>query len=92
MLPGFFFLIEGELAGMAEIGWPEDLESDLEELSLKGIKAIVALMENGAFFSRPYDLLAETIINRDGASRDAFRKLKAIFDPANIMNPGKLCF
>ncbi len=48
MLPGFFFLIEGELAGMAEIGWPEDLESDLEELSLKGIKAIVSLMENGA--------------------------------------------
>ncbi len=51
-----------------------------------------ALMDHGAFFSRPYDLLAETIINRDGASRDALRKLKAIFDPDNIMNPGKLCF
>jgi FAD/FMN-containing dehydrogenase len=51
-----------------------------------------ALMDHGAFFSRPYDLLAETIINRDGASRDALRKLKAIFDPDNIMNPGKMCF
>lgn len=50
------------------------------------------LMEKGAFFSRPYDLLAEKILNRDAASRDALRTLKAIFDPDNIMNPGKLCF
>ncbi len=51
-----------------------------------------ALMDQGAFFSRPYDLLAERVINRDAASRDALRTLKAIFDPDNIMNPGKLCF
>ncbi|UCD59250.1 MAG: FAD-binding oxidoreductase [Candidatus Hydrogenedentota bacterium] len=49
-------------------------------------------MENGAFFSRPYDLLAGEICNRDAASRESLRKLKRIFDPNNIMNPGKLCF
>jgi len=56
------------------------------------ISAGKALMDKGAFFSRPYDLLAEIIYNRDGASRDALRKLKGIFDPKNIMNPGELCF
>jgi hypothetical protein len=56
------------------------------------VSAGKALMDKGAFFSRPYDLLTEIIYNRDGASRDALRKLKGIFDPKNIMNPGKLCF
>ncbi len=51
-----------------------------------------ALMDHGAFFSRPYDLLAETVCNRDAATRDALRKLKGMFDPNQIMNPGKLCF
>ena len=56
------------------------------------LSASGALMEHGAFFSRPYDLLAEMVYNRDAASRDALRKLKRIFDPNNILNPGKLCF
>lgn len=47
MLEGFFFLVEGELAGMAELGWPAGLESDLDALRLKGIKAIVSLTVNG---------------------------------------------
>lgn len=54
--------------------------------------AAKALMEGGAFFSRPYDLLADMVHNRDAASREALRKLKHIFDPGNVMNPGKLCF
>jgi FAD/FMN-containing dehydrogenase len=56
------------------------------------LAAAKALIENGAFFSRPYDLLADMVFNRDAASRDALRKLKNIFDPHNILNPGKLCF
>jgi FAD/FMN-containing dehydrogenase len=56
------------------------------------LTAAQALIDNGAFFSRPYDLLADMVFNRDAGSRDALRKLKNIFDPSNIMNPGKLCF
>jgi FAD/FMN-containing dehydrogenase len=56
------------------------------------LSAAKTLMENGAFFSRPYDLLTDMVFNRDAASRDALRKLKNIFDPHNILNPGKLCF
>jgi FAD/FMN-containing dehydrogenase len=50
------------------------------------------LIKMGAFFSRPYGAWAEMVYNRDAASRDALKKIKTIFDPNNIMNPGKLCF
>jgi len=50
------------------------------------------LMDLGAFFSRPYGETARLIINRDAATASALKKIKAIVDPANIMNPGKLCF
>ena len=49
-------------------------------------------MEKGAFFSRPYGENARTIINRDAATAAALNKVKAIVDPENVMNPGKLCF
>jgi FAD/FMN-containing dehydrogenase len=49
-------------------------------------------MDAGAFFSRPYGAWADLAYGRDAATTAALRKLKAIFDPANVMNPGKLCF
>jgi hypothetical protein len=50
------------------------------------------LMGNGAFFSRPYGENAEMIINRDAASAAVLTKIKDMFDPNNVMNPGKICF
>jgi FAD/FMN-containing dehydrogenase len=52
----------------------------------------MALMANGAFFSRPYDLLADHVFNRDAVTRETLKKIKSVFDPSNILNPGKLCF
>lgn len=49
-------------------------------------------MQNGAFFSRPYGPWADMVYSRDAESVAALRKLKAIFDPDSILNPGKLCF
>ncbi|MDR9458651.1 MAG: FAD-binding oxidoreductase [Dehalococcoidia bacterium] len=51
-----------------------------------------ALMGMGGFFSRPYGPWAEMAYSRDGQSAMALRKVKGIFDPNNVMNPGKLCF
>ncbi|MCX7911348.1 MAG: FAD-binding oxidoreductase [Dehalococcoidales bacterium] len=48
------------------------------------------LLSRGAFFSRPYGEHAGLIMNRDAATFTALKKVKAIFDPGNIMNPGKL--
>jgi FAD/FMN-containing dehydrogenase len=49
-------------------------------------------MAAGAYFSRPYGSWAQPVYNRDAAARDALRKVKAIFDPVGVLNPGKLCF
>ncbi len=54
--------------------------------------AIGKLSAAGAFFSRPYGESARAIMNRDAATVHALKKVKAVFDPNNIMNPGKLCF
>jgi hypothetical protein len=50
------------------------------------------LMAKGAFFSRPYGESAGMILNRDAATVAVLNKFKKIFDPNNVMNPGKVCF
>ena len=55
-------------------------------------QAIKELESEGAFFLRPYGENARMIVNQDAATVAALKKVKGIFDPANIMNPGKLCF
>ena len=54
--------------------------------------ATLSLMAKGAFFSRPYGANTKAIMNRDAATVAALAKVKNIFDPNNILNPGKLCF
>jgi FAD/FMN-containing dehydrogenase len=54
--------------------------------------ATMALLDAGAFFSRPHGDNARMIMNRDGASVEMLKNLRQIFDPNNVMNPGKLCF
>jgi FAD/FMN-containing dehydrogenase len=61
----------------------------VKELSVSATKN---LMAKGAFFSRPYGENAGMILNGDAASVAVLNKFKKIFDPNNIMNPGKVCF
>lgn len=56
------------------------------------LTATRGLMDRGAFFSRPYGETAGMILNRDAATVAVLNKFKRIFDPNNIMNPGKVCF
>lgn len=46
----------------------------------------------GAFFSRPSEPWVDIAYERCGDTVDALRKVKAVFDPRDIMNRGKLCF
>jgi FAD/FMN-containing dehydrogenase len=48
------------------------------------------LMQSGAFFSRPYGPWAGMVYSDNAAEVLALKKLKGIFDPHNILNPGKL--
>lgn len=54
--------------------------------------ATKTLMNNGAFFSRPYGENGKMIVNRDAASVLLLNKMKDIFDHNKIMNPGKICW
>jgi hypothetical protein len=51
-----------------------------------------ALVRQGAYFSRPYGIWADMVYNRDARNKEMIRTIKGIFDPNNILNPGKLCF
>lgn len=51
-----------------------------------------ALMDAGAFFSRPYGALADAAYRRDAVTTEVLKKVKGVFDPHRILNPGKLCF
>jgi hypothetical protein len=66
--------------------------SELDRVKELSTLAIKNLMAEGAFFSRPYGENARMIINRDAATVAVLTKVKKIFDPNNVMNPGKLCF
>jgi len=51
-----------------------------------------ALLEAGAFFSRPYGTWAEMAYGKCPDTVSALKKVKGILDPRGVMNPGKLCF
>ncbi|MFW9865029.1 MAG: FAD-binding oxidoreductase [Candidatus Thorarchaeota archaeon] len=51
------------------------------------------LMKKGAFFNRPYGIWAKEVFERHQSSTQiALRKIKNIFDPNGVLNPGVLCF
>jgi FAD/FMN-containing dehydrogenase len=50
------------------------------------------LFHQKAFFSRPYGIWADMVYNADARTTIATHKMKEIFDPNHVMNPGKLCF
>ncbi len=65
---------------------------EAETVKKLSVSAMRKLMDKGAFFSRPYGESTPIVMNRDAATVAALKKVKAILDPDNIMNPGKLCF
>ncbi len=77
-----------------EFNWRYDPNSP------EGTQRIRALMEGaggacmnlGGFFSRPYSPLTKSIYEKCPDTVSALRKVKGIFDPRDVMNPGRLCF
>jgi len=66
--------------------------AEVEKVKRVLVEASDALMRQGAYFSRPYGVWAEMVYGRDSSNTYVLKELKRIFDPNNIMNPGKLCF
>lgn len=63
--------------------------ADLEQLVQESSRRLLA---QGAYFSRPYGCWADMVYKADAGAADVLRKVKRIFDPNNVLNPGKLCF
>lgn len=64
---------------------------------MEGAKRLVSqgatdLANMGAFFSRPYGPWAKVAYSRATETATMQRKIKKIFDPNNVLNPGQLCF
>lgn len=77
-----------------EFSIPFDPVNPDEAERIRGLSldACESLVREGAFFSRPYSLWADTVYSRRTEYVIAARKVKEIFDPNHVMNPGKLCF
>jgi FAD/FMN-containing dehydrogenase len=65
---------------------------EMDEVQRLFRDASETLLKNGAFFSRPYGFWSEMVFSRYAEGVAVSRKLKGLFDPNNILNPGKLCF
>jgi hypothetical protein len=66
---------------------------DEENVSKKFMDLSVILMDRGAFFNRPYGMWSKEVFKRHLESTQiALKKVKKIFDPNNVLNPGVLCF
>ena len=68
----------------ADAGETDRVRKLYEEASRK-------LSDMGAFFARPYGIWSGLQFNKDAQAADTLKKMKTIFDPNGIMNPGKLC-
>ncbi len=77
-----------------EFSVPFDPDDEKEVAKVQGFftKASEELGKQGAFYSRPYGIWADMAYSRNAEHTDVSRKLKGLFDPNNVLNPGKLCF
>ena len=77
-----------------EFNLPYNPDNPREETRVRELfkKAGERLLKQGAYFSRPYGIWAEWEYNRAAQTTIMLKKVKGIFDPNHVLNPGKLCF
>jgi len=75
-----------------DIFYDPDSEVDVELVRSLYRDAISALASQGALFTRPYGELADLVYESATGYAAALRRVKKVFDPNNIMNPGTLCY
>ena len=75
-----------------DIFYDSDSDIDVELVRSLYRDAISVLASEGALFTRPYGELANLVYESATGYATALRRVKKVFDPNNIMNPGTLCY
>jgi len=70
---------------------PDD-EADRERIRGLYVEAAAAVLEQGAYFNRPYPLVAGMVYRKHGDYASLLKRFKKHYDPNGILNPGNLCF
>jgi FAD/FMN-containing dehydrogenase len=86
--------IEHNRACRPEFHFFYDPEDKAETAAVRALynEAARVLLNDGAIFTRPYGDLAPLIYEKAATYAMTLKRLKKVFDPNNIMNPGNLCF
>jgi len=74
-----------------ELMIPFDPENESEVKVMQTLEASLtdSLLEAGAFFSRPYGAAVDKVFQKNPGNTRLIRIAKQIFDPDNILNPGR---
>jgi FAD/FMN-containing dehydrogenase len=92
---GYLQPIEHNRACHLEFNFFYDPASPSEVERVRGLygEAVKVLLSEGALFTRPYGEELSSLVYQKAADYTmTLRRVKSIFDPNNIMNPGHLCF
>ena len=86
--------IEHNRACHLEFNFFYDGNDDFEKnrVAVLYTEAARSLLQEGAVFSRPYGTIAPLVYEKAAGYTQTLKRVKKIFDPNNIMNPGNLCF
>ena len=86
--------IEHNRACRPEFNFFYDPTNETETATVRALynEAADILLGEGAVFTRPYGELAPIVYEKAAAYASHLKRLKKVFDPKNIMNPGTLCF
>ena len=66
--------------------------AEVEKIRRIYAEAANRVLELGAYFNRPYGPVADIVYRRNGDYTALLKRLKKLFDPNYVLNPGNLCF
>ncbi len=91
---GYLQPIEHNRACHLEFNFFYDPNNNSEVARIKKLyhEAAPVLLEEGALFTCPYGELARLVYGKAAGYTAILKRVKKLFDPNNIMNPGNLCF
>ncbi|MFC1869739.1 FAD-binding oxidoreductase [Chloroflexota bacterium] len=66
--------------------------AEVEKMRRIYAEAASRVLELGAYFNRPYGPVADIVYRQNGDYTALLKRLKTLFDPNYVLNPGNLCF